>query len=94
MLLIKKYFENHPAPKLFNKPPTGIRIGYAHRLHRLRFHQNRTRWQEFWEQNHTFRAIDGSNQPKFYALDMFPTRCAGLHIGHPEVTPPQTFCPI
>jgi len=43
------------------------------------------KWQDYWEQQKTFRAEDISEKPKFYALDMFPYPSgAGLHIGHPE----------
>ncbi len=43
------------------------------------------KWQEFWEQNKTFRAENNSDLPKFYVLDMFPYPSgSGLHVGHVE----------
>ena len=43
------------------------------------------KWQDFWEENKTFQAVDFSEKEKFYCLVEFPYPSSdGLHVGHPR----------
>ncbi len=61
------------------------------------FREIEKKWQNYWEENQTFRVDEDPNVPKnkrAYVLDMFPyPSAAGLHVGHPEgYTATDIYC--
>jgi leucyl-tRNA synthetase len=52
------------------------------------------KWQQTWEDQHTFATPDDASGQKLYVLDMFPYPSgAGLHVGHPEgYTATDIYC--
>jgi len=49
------------------------------------FNAIESRWQQYWEENMTFKTVEDYSRKKFYILDMFPYPSgSGLHVGHPE----------
>jgi leucyl-tRNA synthetase len=67
------------------------------RMKKYPFREIEQKWQRYWEENQTFRAVEDPAVPRErrrYVLDMFPyPSAAGLHVGHPEgYTATDIYC--
>lgn len=66
-------------------------------MNKYPFNEIERKWQEYWEDNETFKTFEDESFPKdkrAYVLDMFPYPSgAGLHVGHPEgYTATDIYC--
>ena len=47
------------------------------------FNEIEHKWQQYWEDNRTFEAMNGGSKKPYYILVEFPYPSgAGLHVGH------------
>ncbi|RKX89627.1 MAG: leucine--tRNA ligase, partial [Spirochaetes bacterium] len=66
-------------------------------MNKYPFTQIEKKWQDYWEENKTFKVTEDPAIPKEkrkYVLDMFPYPSSqGLHVGHPEgYTATDIYC--
>ncbi|MBQ9208994.1 MAG: leucine--tRNA ligase [Oscillospiraceae bacterium] len=55
----------------------------CYKLERYDYSSVEPKWQKYWEEHDSFKAVTGDKRPKFYALVEFPYPSGhGMHVGH------------